>query len=441
MTRTTNELHRIVVVGGGAGGLELVTRLGNRLGKRGRAHITLIEQARTHLWKPHLHEIAAGSIDIHHHAVDYLAQSHRHGFRYRLGRMVGLDRRRREVQVAPVLDADGAPITPPYTRGYDTLVIAVGSQTSDFGTPGVAEHAIALETPHDAERFHDRLVNACIRAHVQGTTAGAREVTVAIVGAGATGVELAAELRQALRLLVSYGLDQIDPERDIDIHLIEAGPRILPALPERIADAAADLLRHLGIRLRCDTRVSAVRADGVELAGGEFVPAQLVVWAAGVKAPQWLRDLDGLESNSINQLVVRQTLQTTRDDAVFACGDCAAAPWLGHHGNVPPRAQAAHQQASHLAAQLPRRLRDRPLMPWRYRDFGSLVSLGEHSTVGFLMGALVGRRLWVEGVFARLMYLSLYKLHELAVHGWWRTTLGTASRLLTRRLEPRVKLH
>ncbi|HSW23131.1 MAG TPA: NAD(P)/FAD-dependent oxidoreductase [Burkholderiaceae bacterium] len=434
-------MHRIVVVGGGAGGLELVTRLGNRLGKRGRAHVTLIEKARTHFWKPHLHEIAAGSIDINNHAIDYLAQSHWHGFRYRLGAMCGLDRARREVQVAPVLDDEGTPITPPYTRGYDTLVIATGSHTNDFGTPGVHEHAIALETPEEAERFHVRLVNACIRAHVQGTAAGPHQVAVAIVGAGATGVELAAELRKALRLLVTYGLDQIDPERDIQIHLIEAGPRILPALPERIANAAAELLKSLGIQLRCGTKVSAVRADGVELAGGVFVPAQLVVWAAGVKAPSWQSELDGLEANALNQLVVRPTLQSTRDDSVFAIGDCAAAPWLGHTGNVPPRAQAAHQQASHLAAQLPRHLKGQPLKPFQYRDFGSLVSLGQHSTVGNLMGSLVGGNLWVEGLFARAMYLSLYKLHQLAVLGWWRTTLGTASRLLTRRTEPRVKLH
>jgi len=179
----------------------------------------------------------------------------------------------------------------------------------------------------------------------------------------------------------------------------------------------------------------------VELAGGVFVPAQIVVWAAGVKAPPWLHELGGLETNKINQLVVRPTLQTTRDDHVFAIGDCAAAPWLGREGTVPPRAQAAHQQASHLAKQLPRHLRGQALKPWQYRDFGSLVSLGQHSTVGNLMGSLVGGNLWVEGLFARAMYLSLYKLHELAVHGWWRTTLSTASRVLTRRAEPRVKLH
>jgi NADH dehydrogenase len=434
-------LHRIVVVGGGAGGLELVTRLGHKLGRRGKAHVTLIEKARTHFWKPHLHEIAAGSMDLHTHAIDYLAQSHWHHFRYRLGSMVALDRDRREVHVAPVLDDAGRPITPPYVRGYDTLVIATGSHTNDFGTPGVHEHAIALETPEEADRFHERMVNACFHAHVQATELGSQQVTVAIVGAGATGVELAAELRKAMRLLVTYGLDRIDPERDIRIHLLEAGPRILPGLPERIADAAAELLKGLGIELRCNAKVSAVRAEGVELAGGMFVPAQLVVWAAGVKAPQWMHELAGLETNRLNQLVVRPTLQTTRDDRVFAIGDCAAAPWLGREGTVPPRAQAAHQQASHLAKQMARHLRGQPLLPWQYRDFGSLVSLGQHTTVGNLMGALVGGNLWVEGLFARLMYLSLYKLHELAVHGWWRTSMSTASRLLQRRSEPRVKLH
>lgn len=435
------DLHRIVIVGGGAGGLELATRLGDTLGRKGLAHVTLIERSRSHFWKPHLHEIAAGSIDVHSHATDYLAQSFWHGFRYRVGEMVGIDRTQRVVHVAPVLDEDGTPVTPPYTRRYDTLVIAVGSQTNDFGTPGVAEHAIALETPEQAQRFHRRLINACLRAHMQDAPLGPRQLQVAIIGAGATGVELAAELHRALRTLVSYNLDRIDPERDVRLHLIEAGPRILPALPERIAKAAAALLRGLGVQLRTDSRVTAVTAEGVQLADGETVPAELVVWAAGVKAPEFLRRLGGLEVNRLNQLVVTPTLQTTQDESIFALGDCAAAPWVGHQGNVPPRAQAAHQQASHLVKQLRRRIRGQPLKPWRYRDFGSLVSLGEYSTVGNLMGALVGGNLWVDGLFARAMYLSLYKMHQVALHGYWKTLISSASRLLTRTTEPRVKLH
>ena len=140
--------------------------------------------------------------------------------------------------------------------------------------------------------------------------------------------------------------------------------------------------------------------------------------------------------------LVLPTLQTTHDANVFAIGDCAACPWLGHDGKtVPPRAQSAHQQASHMMKQIRRRLAGRPLAPYRYRDFGSLVSLGEYSTVGNLMGALVGKNFWIEGWFARVMYLSLYKMHELALHGFWKTALDTAARMITRRTEPHVKLH
>jgi NADH dehydrogenase len=292
-----------------------------------------------------------------------------------------------------------------------------------------------------AQRFHRRLVNACLRAHMQDAPLQPRQLQVAIIGAGATGVELAAELHKATRTLVSYNLERIDPERDIRLNLLEAGPRILPALPERIAASATTLLEGLGVRVRTAARVTRVTEEGVVLASGEVVPAELVVWAAGVKAPEFLRDIAGLETNRLNQLVVTPSLQTTRDEAVFAIGDCAAAPWLGHAGNVPPRAQAAHQQASHLVRQIRRRIQGQALQPWRYRDFGSLVSLGEYSTVGNLMGSLVGGNLWVEGLFARTMYLSLYKMHQVALHGWWKTTLGTASRWLTRSTEPRVKLH
>jgi len=140
--------------------------------------------------------------------------------------------------------------------------------------------------------------------------------------------------------------------------------------------------------------------------------------------------------------VVEPTLQTTRDENIFSLGDCAACPWLGKDGvNVPPRAQAAHQQASHMVRQIKARLAGKPLKPWHYRDFGSLVSLGEYSTVGNLMGGLVGGNLWLEGYFARMMYLSLYKLHELALHGFVKVALDTLARLITRRTEPHVKLH
>ena len=436
------DLHQVVIVGGGAGGLELATRAGDRLGRKRKAAITLIEKSQSHFWKPHLHEIAAGSMDLGTYEINHLAQAHWHGYRYRYGEVVAIDRVRQTVTTAPYIDEHGEMVIAPRVFRYDTLVIGIGSLTNDFGTPGVKEHAIALETPQQAARFHRRLVNACIRAHAQQAPRRPGQLTVAIIGAGATGVELAAELHKTTRTLVSYGLDRIDPGQDIRIVLIEAAPRILPAVPERVSGAALRLLRDIGVEVRTGAAVAEVLADGVRFASGEVMPAELVVWAAGVKAPEMLKDFGGLESNRLNQLVVHPTLQTTRDPNIFALGDCAACAWLGKEGvNVPPRAQAAHQQASHMYRQIVARLEGRPLKPWQYRDFGSLVSLGKYSTVGNLMGGIVGGNLWVEGLFARLMYVSLYKLHELALHGFVKVALDTLARLITRRTEPHVKLH
>ncbi|HMA31223.1 MAG TPA: FAD-dependent oxidoreductase, partial [Casimicrobiaceae bacterium] len=243
-------VHRIVIVGGGAGGLELATRLGDTLGRRGRAEVTLIERARTHFWKPHLHEIAAGSMDIDVYETDYLAQSHWHSFRYLIGEMNALDRTARCVHVAPFVDEDGDQVTDARSIPYDTLVIAVGSTTNDFGTPGASEHAIALDDPPSAQRFHRRLVNAYLRAHAQAGALRREQLQVAIIGAGATGVELAAELHNTTRTLVSYGLDRIDPDKDIRLVLIEATDRILPALPARLSTAAQRLLGRMGVSVR-----------------------------------------------------------------------------------------------------------------------------------------------------------------------------------------------
>jgi NADH dehydrogenase len=437
-------LHRIVIVGGGAGGLELATRLGDKLGRRRKARVTLVDRVRTHIWKPKLHEIAAGSMDQGMNEVSYRAQAHWHGFVFNVGEMTGLDRANKLVHVSAWTDEDGHQVTPPRSVPYDTLVVAIGSLSNDFGTPGVAEHALRLETTADARLFHRRLVNACVRAHAQDAPLAPGQLHVAIIGAGATGVELAAELHRSTRALVSYGLDRIDPDKDLKLHVIEAAPRILPGLPERLSTAALELLRGLKVDVHTGARVNAVEPGRVVLADGRTIDAELIVWAAGVKAPDFLKDIDGLETTRSNQLVVQPTLQTTRDANIFALGDCAACPWPAAPGgqtHVPPRAQAAHQQASHLVKQLQRRMAGQLLEPYTYRDFGSLVSLGEYSTVGNMMGGLVGGSLMIEGLFARMMYLSLYKMHELALHGWVKVTLDTLARMITRRTEPHVKLH
>jgi NADH dehydrogenase len=440
--RTTDQkLHDIVIVGGGAGGLELATHLGKTLGKRKRARITLVERCRTHLWKPLLHAIAAGSMDPSEEELNYLAQAHWRNFAYKYGEMIGLDRAAKEVRLAATFDEDGRQVTPVRSVHYDTLIMAVGSVTNDFGTKGVVENAIPLETTEQAVRFNRRLVNACIRAQTQPGPIRPGQLHVAVIGGGATGTELAAELHQTAREVVAHGLDRIEPDRDIKIILIEAAPRILPALPDNVSEAANRLLMKIGVDVRTKARVSEVSAEGVSLASGDFIPAELVVWSAGIKAPEFLKSLDGLETNKINQLVVTETLQTTRDPNIFAIGDCADCPRPGFSSSIPPRAQAAHQEASHLVRQMRRGLDGKPLEPFTYRDFGSLVSFGNYSTVGSLMGFLVGRSLFIEGYFARIMYRSLHLMHEIALYGAGRASLRALARKLSKSSEPTVKLH
>jgi NADH dehydrogenase len=431
--------HRIVIVGGGAGGLELATRLGRTLGKRGQAQITLVDANLTHIWKPLLHEVAAGSLNSSVDELNYVAQAKWNHFEFQLGRMAGLDRGERRVRLAATLDDDGTLLMPERELSYDSLVIAVGSTTNDFGTPGAAEHCLFLDTREQAERFHHQLLSHYLRAHASQDS-HTEIVNVAIVGAGATGVELAAELHHAAHELAAYGLNSIHPE-NMRITVIEAGPRVLPALPERIGKPVHKTLEKLGVTVLTGAAVSQVTRDALHTAGGQEIPASLKVWAAGIRAPIFLKDLDGLESNRINQLQVKPSLQTTRDDNIFAFGDCAACPQPGSEGkNVPPRAQAAHQQASLLAKSLKLRIEGKALPEYRYRDYGSLISLSTFSAVGNLMGNLTGS-VMLEGWLARMFYVSLYRMHQIALYGVTRTLLMMLGDRIGRSTEPRLKLH
>ena len=380
-------------------------------------------------------------MDPDKHQLDYLAQAHWHHFKFRLGNMDGLDRAKKEVYVAAFHDEDGAEIIPRRVFNYDTLIIAIGSTTNDFGITGASEYSIALDTQDQAERFHRRLHNACIRAQTQLEPVQPGQLEVVIVGAGATGVELAAELHNSTRELAAYGLDKIDPDKDIRISLIEASDRVLPALPPRLSHAVVEQLHKLKVNLYTGERVTEVTDKGVRTHSGRFIPSELVVWAAGIKAPDFLRNLDGLETNRINQLAVSRTLQTSLDPNIFAFGDCAACPWPGNEETVPPRAQAAHQQASMLVKTVKHIMAGKPLPEYSYRDYGSLVGLGRYSTVGSLMGALAGGSMYIEGLFARLMYKSLYKMHLMTLHGFFSMFLQTLARIITHRTESRVKLH
>ena len=440
-------MQRIVIVGGGAGGLALATQLGKQLGKKRLADITLVDAARTHVWKPLLHQLAAGSFDTHAEEIEYLAQARWNHFKFRLGSLVGLDRTAKTLQLAASYDEAGREITPAQSLGYDTLVIAVGSQTNDFGTPGAAEHSIKLDSPQAARQFNDRLINACIRAQSVPRSPGSGRLTVAIVGGGATGVELAAELHAAARILGSFGFENINPEKDLQIVLVEAAPRLLVQLPERLSASALRELRKLAIDVHVNEKVVEVSEDGLKMASGKVIASTITVWAAGVKAADFLQTLGAgaddqtpLETTRLNQLLVNANLQTTRDASIYAFGDCAACQQADGTW-VPPRAQAAYQQAMYLARWLPDLIAGKTVAPFVYTDQGSLVSLAEYSSVGSLMGSLTKGSFFIEGQIAKLMYWALHKQHQLALGGFRKTALITLSEMIDRTHRPRIKLH
>ena len=421
----------VVIVGGGAGGLELASMLGRRLGPAGRSRVLLVDRASIHIWKPTLHEIAAGTMDANQEGLSYLAMARRNHFSFGFGELAGVDAPGQRITLAELKDEHGGTILPQRTLGWRWLVLATGSGSNFFGTPG-AQRAFVLENTADAEHFRKELLIAFTRAEFLPE----KRVRVAVVGGGATGVELCAELREAQREM----LQSVGPgfAFDLDLTIVEAADRILSNLPERLSDQAAETLRQQNVTLLTNTKVTELRAASLVTGDGE-IAADITVWAAGIKAADANAHL-GLDVNRKNQFVVNDRLQTSAPD-VYAMGDCAACPWRDGQ-IVPARAQAAHQQADFLVKTLSRRLAGQSSdARFAYHDFGSLVSLGENKGVGNLLGVFSGRNYFIGGVLARWMYMSLHLNHYRAVLGIPGTAVIALARLLQRRVSGRVKLH
>lgn len=445
-------MQKIVIVGGGAGGLELATFLGHKLGRKKKAEVILVDRNQTHLWKPLLHEVATGSLDDGVEAVSYRAHARNHGFLFQQGYITGLSRTEKSITLAPITDERGKLLVAERKINYDILVLSIGSKSNDFNTKGVSENCIFLDSPDQALYFQKRMIQLFLKFAEDNNQATsdvaaaekielveANKINIAIVGAGATGVELSAELYNAAQYLSDYGFGKID-NSCLKVTLIEAGNKILPALSDRIINAAHKELNALGVDVRTNTRIVEATANSLITNEGEEIKADLMVWAAGIRASDVTKQFDGLEINRINQLQVTDTLQTTLDDHIFAIGDCAAL--LQKDGKpVPPRAQAAHQMATTCGKNILALLENRPLKTFTYYDHGSLVSLSRFSTVGNLMGNLVRGSMTIEGHIAHFIYVSLYRMHQVALHGCFKTALFVLVGRLNRFIRPLMKLH
>ncbi|WMY96563.1 MAG: NAD(P)/FAD-dependent oxidoreductase [Arsenophonus sp.] len=432
---------KIIIVGGGVGGLELATKLGDHLGKKNKAEIILIDCNQNHLWKPLLHEVAAGSLDYSINAISYLAHASDHYFRFELGCLKNLDRKKKTITLELIHDKNGQILISERKLDFDILVMALGSVSNDFSTDGVKKYCIFLDNPNEAHRFHSKMLNLFFDYENQKKINKSNDaINIAIVGGGATGVELCAELYNTMEQLINYGFLKKIKKDILNVTLIEAGERILPALPLRISKVVHNELKKIGVRILTKTMVVKAHSSGFYTQLGKKIDADLMVWVAGIKVADFMQKIGGLTTNKINQLVVKSTLQTTLDDSIFAIGDCACC-LKKDGGFVPPRAQAAHQMATLCYKNILLSLQGKKLQDYIYRDNGSLVSLSHFATIGNLMGNLMRNDMMIQGRIARIMYILLYRMHQIVLHGYLKTGLIMLVSAINRIIRPKLKLY
>ncbi|MBX9710164.1 MAG: NAD(P)/FAD-dependent oxidoreductase [Xanthobacteraceae bacterium] len=432
----TTQRHRIVIVGGGAGGLELATRLGHRLW-RAQAQVTLVDRNPAHLWKPRLHEVAAGLIGTGDDETNYLAHGCVHGFDFVLGGLTSLDAPAKTITLDAVISPEtGAEVLGARTLPYDTLVLALGSRVNDFGIPGVLEYCHMLDSPAQAMRLQRAFLEAAIRVGAERLD----RVRVGIVGAGATGVELAAELHHAVHAMERWG--GLGAAGKLDITLVDMAARILPAVDPGTSKHAIEVLERLGVNVVLGKGVERVTEDALHLSGGGVVPCEIKVWASGIAGHDVVGTLKGLTLSNGKRIVVDDHLACVGVTDIFAMGDCAAAPSHIGTATAPPTAQAAHQQASYLAKALERRLAGESVEAFRFQPRGTLVSLGEGDAAGEFPALRRDQAVFpAHGLIAKLLYVSLYHMHRVALHGWLRATALFLADRLRRTTLPPVKLH
>jgi len=444
--------ERLVVIGGGAGGLELVVKLARKLKRDTEVDVVLVDRNPTHIWKPLLHEVATGSLNSYHDETSYRMLARKHRFDFILGDVSSIDTNKRQISLNPVHDDNGREMVPQRQLEFAQLVICVGSLSNDFATPGVADHSLLLDSRAQAERFHENFIHQLHR--VSASTNPEESLSVVIVGGGATGVELAADLHNVAARLAEFGFDEFSKQR-LRVTVVEAASRLLSQLPQRIGDSVGEELQNIGVSVLTDTRVTGVEEGAVLVGDDQHLEADVSVWAAGIKAPAFLAD-SGLPTDRLGRVEVHTDLSVRGTTGVFAIGDCCACPLHADGVNdgadnttdaaaaravVPPRAQSAHQMASVAAYNVIAQRRGKPLKTFVYKDFGSLVSLSEYTTIGNLMGNLMRGTVFIEGWLARLFYLSLYRMHQTAVHGLFSTLLIMLGDRIYKATRAELKLH
>ncbi|KAB0676804.1 NAD(P)/FAD-dependent oxidoreductase [Aureimonas leprariae] len=419
--------QRVLILGGGSGGLELACGLASG----GRLDVTLVDRVGAHVWKPRLHEFAAGTVDTSLSEISFYTLAALRGFRFEQGDVARIDRAGRRVVLRAFSDVKHEAVAPERALPFERCVVALGGVTADFGTPGVKEHAYSLDGRADADAFRQSFVAMMLKARATGEPA-----RIVIVGSGATGTELAANLREAEHAFFERkGHD--DRDRLLRITILEAAPEIMPGGDAKLRTQVLQRLDALGIDVVTNAKVSAVEAGLVRTASGATYPADAVMWAAGLTGAPVLKDLADFEMDRKGRIVVDDRLRTTVDPLVYAIGDAASLTPADAKAPLPPTAQIASQEARYLAKALSEAVHGGEPAAFAYRNKGQLISLAGAGTVGILGS----RDFIVNGRFAKAAYSALEREHQWTVLGPVRGTVAILADLAMPTRGPALKLH
>jgi NADH dehydrogenase len=430
-----------VVIGGGAAGLELVSRLTRHISRRGSdpsfAPVVLVDRALDHVWKPRLHEIATAMQSPAAAASSFLGHASAHGYRFEIGELKQVDPVGYTVTLAPVIGPQGQDVLPERLIPYGRLVLALGSEENDFGIPGAREHCHFLNNTDQAMRIRDALLVGAFRV-ARGQQ---EEFSVVVIGGGATGVELCAEIYHAIDALRVHE-PALDPSR-VRLTVIEAADRLLSANPPEVSTYASQALGTRHVEVILGDRAASIDERGVQLMSGRRIDAQLRIWTAGIRGPRVFEQISALPSTRAGRLQVDDQLRCVGLPDVYAIGDCAE--WLDPATGrpAPYTAQVASAQARYLAAALQARIRGHKAASFHFESAGAIVSLGDRGAAGNLTTRF-GRRShdqFVQGLSAQLVYAALYRQHELAIHGWRGAFTRLVGDWLNQAFQPDLKLH
>ncbi|CAI3941069.1 FAD-containing subunit (Ndh) (PDB:5NA4) [Commensalibacter communis] len=392
---------KIVVLGGGIAGIEFLVRINKKI-DHSRYELCLIDKNEFHTWKPMLHTFAAGSASLQEQGMSFLIQAKRHNFTFQPGEVSSIDTEAKEITLAPYIDQYGDEILPKRCVSYDYLVIALGSKANDFNTKGVNEHAYTIDDVGYALEFHHDLKKYIMQSTILHT-----KHHVVIVGAGATGIELAGEIAEMLQQASQY--TDHDFNKHIDLTVIQSGDRVLPGFQKNISKSVQKTMDDIGVKTLLSTRVTEVTKDHVVLDSGDTLPADQVVWTTGIKAIDVEGDIANTERSKNAQFVTDEQFRLLNHDDIFVIGDCSSR----QKNPLAPTAQVARQQAIYLSANFVKLInKDSNIPAFVYKDYGSLISVGRYGSFGTF-----GHSTHVKGMLAYLAHTFLYRSHQINILG------------------------